>query len=148
MVGEGFGDESARLRELSTSLKNSCKIVQVGWVEPHDLPGYYAMADLAIYPMDDTIINRAKCPAKLVELLSASVPVVADRVGQVSEYIVNGESGITVEPGDTSAFAREILRLLRDDTLRRTLGRGGKARVEATFRWDHLVKAVEEAYAP
>lgn len=44
---------------------------------------YFAAADLAICPLEDSLLNRARCPAKLVDLLAAGLAVVADDVGEV-----------------------------------------------------------------
>ena len=46
-----------------------------GWVSSQDLPGYFAAADVAIYPLDDTLLNRAKCPVKLTDLLLAGLGI-------------------------------------------------------------------------
>ena len=42
-----------------------------------------AAADIAINPYRDTLVNRAKCAAKLRDLLAAGVPVVAEAVGHL-----------------------------------------------------------------
>ena len=67
-------------------------MIPAGWVERSELPAYFGAAQVALYPYDDTLINRTKCSAKLVELMAAGVPVVASRVGQNGEYIQHGKS--------------------------------------------------------
>jgi len=42
---------------------------------------------------------------KLVDLMAAGCPVVAERVGQTAEYLMAGESGVLVPCGDVGAFA-------------------------------------------
>ncbi len=71
---------------------------------------------MAIYPFDDTLLNRTKCPVKLLELLAAGVPVVGDAVGQIAEVVVEGETGHLVRPGDEVAFVEAVLDLLADPT--------------------------------
>lgn len=146
VVGEGFWGEDKALARLIREKSLAIPVVQAGWVEPEDLKDYFAAADLALYPMDDTLLNRAKCPVKLVELLSAGVPVVAEAVGQVKEYIIPEETGLLVEPGDARAFTGAIIRLLRDKSLRKSLGKRARANMSSRFSWSHLISAVEEAY--
>jgi glycosyltransferase involved in cell wall biosynthesis len=117
-----------------------------GWVESDRLPGYFAAADVAIFPYDDTLINRTKCSVKLTDLLAAGLPVVADAVGQNAEYIVGGESGLLVEPEDDVAFADAVLRLLKDADLRARMGMSAARRMRERFAWDNLVQEVERAY--
>jgi glycosyltransferase involved in cell wall biosynthesis len=96
-------------------------------------------------PVDDTLINRARCSAKLLELMAAGLPVVGSRVGQMSEYIRDGESGLLAAPGEPAALARGAIALLNDAALRARLANGARHAV-AAFAWDALAPAAERAY--
>ncbi len=146
VVGKGFFGEEERLSELMREAGIADHLVYVDWVEPDELPAYFAAADVAIYPYDDTLINRAKCAVKLVDLMVAGVPVVADDVGQNGEYVVHGVSGLLVPAGETDTFAGSVVELLRDESLRAKLGRGAQRRIFEEFNWGKLVARVEEAY--
>jgi glycosyltransferase involved in cell wall biosynthesis len=121
-------------------------VLYTGWVPRDTLPAYFAQADVAIYPFDDTLVNRTKCAAKLRDLLAAGVPVVAEAVGQNREYIRHGETGWLVEPGDVVAFAAAVVRLLEDAPLRERLGQAAARDVRERFAWERLVETVERAY--
>ena len=118
----------------------------VGWVPSESLPLFFSQSDVAIFPFDDTLVNRTKCPAKLVDLLSAGVPVVAEAVGQNLEYIRHEEPGLLVEPGDVSSFAGSVVRLLENASLRRRLGRQAARDAQERFSWCLLAETVERAY--
>jgi glycosyltransferase involved in cell wall biosynthesis len=118
----------------------------VGWVDSERLPSIFARADVAIYPFDDTLVNRAKCAVKLGDLLAAGVPVVAEAVGQNQAYIRDGETGFLVGPGDVKAFANAVARLLESPALRRRVRRAAVEDVEERFSWGRLVETVERAY--
>ncbi len=144
LVGTGLrGEEHTFLREMH---ERRVPVVHTGWVEPQDLPPYLGLADVAVFPMEDSLLNRAKCSVKLVDLLSAGVPVVAEAVGQSREYIVDGESGVLVPPGDLGAFGSAVAGLLQDPGLRRRLGDGGRARISGSFSWERLVDRLENQY--
>ncbi len=121
-------------------------ITLTGWLPPEALPAAFAQADLAIYPFDDTLINRAKCPVKLLDLLAAGLPVVAEAVGEIRELIRHGETGWLVAPGDLDGFAEGVVRLLDDPPLRERLGRAAAADVRARRAWERLAETVERAY--
>jgi len=145
-VGKGlFGEEDRFLAEAQAAGLGSA-VDYVGWVEEGALPGYLSAAGCAIYPFDDTLINRTKCAIKLVDLLAAGVPVVAEAVGQNKEYIEHGRSGLLVPPGNEAAFAAEIVRVLEDRQLRDRLSAGAQKRVATEFMWDRLAGQVERAY--
>ena len=122
-------------------------ITYAGWVTAETLPAYFAHATLAIYPFDDTLVNRTKCAVKLLDLLAAGVPVVAEAVGQNREYIRHGDTGWLVEPGDVATFAEAVVRLLDDAPLRQRLGEAAARDLRERFAWEHLVETVEQAYA-
>jgi len=139
IVGQGlFSKDEARFWSLveSTGMKEST--IGAGWVDAENLPDWLAAADVALYLMDDTLINRAKCPVKLVDLMAAGVPVVADGVGQVGEYIVHGESGRLVPPGDYSAMAEVALDLIADRAWRLRLGVAARRRLSENYHWQCL----------
>lgn len=146
VVGQGLFGEEEGLQTAARARGLGSHLVYAGWVEPEELPAHFALADLALYPFDDTLINRAKCAVKLIDLLAAGVPVVADRVGQNAEYIEHNVSGILVEPGDTMAWVEAVTHLLNDDALRRRIGEAAQQRVNALFSWERLVAGVEAAY--
>jgi len=146
VVGKGFSGEEERLLELAQETGLTNAVEYVGFVEPEALPGHFAQADVAIYPFDDTLVNRAKCPVKLLELLAAGMPVVAEAVGQNREYIHHAESGWLVEPGDAAAFADAVTHLLEDAQLRERLGRAAGRDVRERFAWERLVETIERAY--
>lgn len=146
VVGKGlFGEEQELLRQAERlGLREA--VEYVGWVEPEGLTACFARAALAIYPFDDTLVNRAKCPVKLLDLLAAGVPVVAEAVGEVREVIRHGETGWVVEPGDITGFVEAVVRLLRNTQLRQRLGEAAACDVQAHRSWDRLVETVEQAY--
>jgi glycosyltransferase involved in cell wall biosynthesis len=146
VVGRGFFGEEERLLELMREAGIADHLIYVNWVEPDELPAYFTAADVAIYPYDDTLINRTKCSVKLIDLMAAGVPVVADDVGQNGEYVVHGTSGLLVPTGETDTFARSVVELLRDESLRAKLGEGARSRVFGEFNWGRLAVGVEEAY--
>ena len=101
---------------------------------------------MAIYPFDDTLINRTKCSVKLIDLLSAGVPVVADAVGQNAEYIRPNETGVLVPSGDVEAMAQAVIDLLRDREKADRLGAQAAREMIERFSWDRLVLDVERIY--
>lgn len=146
VIGKGLKGEEERFAALMREAGLEDRLIYTGWVPQEKLLPYFASAALAIYPMDDTLVNRAKCPVKLIDLLRYGLAVVADRVGQTNEYIEHGVSGILVEPGDTAAFAQALLHLLRNEAERARLGENAARRVRERFSWDALIQRVEKAY--
>ncbi|MFO7742271.1 MAG: glycosyltransferase family 4 protein [Anaerolineae bacterium] len=121
-------------------------ITYAGWVPARELPSTLAEATVAIYPFDDTLVNRAKCAVKLRDLLVAGLPVVAESVGQNREYIRDGETGLLIDPGNVAAFADAVVQVLKNPALGERLGQAASRDVRERFAWEKLVEDVEQAY--
>jgi len=146
VVGRGLFNEEKELLQQTQEAGLSSAVEYVGWVEPQRLGEVFSRAALAIYPFDDTLVNRAKCPVKLLDLLTAGMPVVAEAVGEIRETIRHGETGWLVEPGDVETFARAVVRLLERPSLRRRLGETAAHDIRRRRSWDRLAEVVERAY--
>ena len=83
----------------------------------------------------------------LMEAMTAGLPAVVSRVGDLADLVVDGETGFLAEPRDVSAFAERILALLTDPALRERCGSNAR-RHAAGFsldamrqRWDRVLTA-------
>jgi glycosyltransferase involved in cell wall biosynthesis len=94
--------------------------------------------------MEDTLLNRAKSPVKLLEPMVMSLPIVAHRVGQAPEFL--GDAGVLVEAGDLEAMSEAAAALLSDAERRRRLGEQARERVWAELNWERLSGVAERAY--
>ena len=148
VAGRGlFAEDDARFDRLAAEAGLDASIIRAGWVPQEELSGYFAAADVALYPFDDTLVNRAKCSVKLIDLLAAGVAVVADAVGQNAEYITHNETGLLVTSGDVSAMASAAVRLLRDPALRRALGQAAARGIAERYAWHKLAEDLLAFYA-
>ena len=86
--------------------------------------------------------DRDGLPNVLMEAQSQGLACLATRVAAIPELIVDGETGILVEPRDRAAMAVELERLVTDPALRRRLGEAGRRRVHEAFSHDACIGAL------
>lgn len=72
-------------------------------------------------------------PLAVLEAMAAGVAVVATRVGGVPELVLDGETGLLVEPESPTALAAALESLASDPDRRRELGRRGRERAREEF---------------
>jgi glycosyltransferase involved in cell wall biosynthesis len=77
--------------------------------------------------------DRDGLPNVLMEAQSQALPCVATWVSAIPELIVDGMTGILVEPQSPIALAAALAALAQDPVLRGVYGRAGQARVAAQF---------------
>ncbi|MCC7020604.1 MAG: glycosyltransferase family 4 protein [Ardenticatenales bacterium] len=147
VAGKGLFGEERRFAELAARRGLADAVEMHGWLDPQAAATTFAQAAIALYPFDDTLVNRTKSPFKLLELMSAGLPIVADAVGELREVVVDGESGRVVAAGDVDVMAEAVVALLRDGSLRERLGDGARTRVSKEYVWSTRVMSLERAYA-
>jgi glycosyltransferase involved in cell wall biosynthesis len=72
-------------------------------------------------------------PIAILEAMANAVPVIATRVGGVPELVVHGETGLLVEPDDPGALADAIDTMVRQPSLRKSMGEAGARRARRHF---------------
>ncbi|HEV2125274.1 MAG TPA: glycosyltransferase family 4 protein [Chloroflexota bacterium] len=146
VVGAGKYAQEQQLINLALDRGLAPHVVVAGWQPPEALAELIVAGDVALHPSDDNLANRAKCSAKLLEVLWLRRPVVADRVGQQAEYVQHEITGLLSNPSDPNSMAQAALRLLDDQALAHRLADAARRRVEQEFGWEHLAGGIEKAY--
>jgi glycosyltransferase involved in cell wall biosynthesis len=146
VVGRGFFGEEQQLLRQADAIGLRGSIEYAGWTQPELLPEMFARSSVALFPFDDTLINRTKCSVKLIDLLAAGIPVVADAVGQNAEYIRHAETGVLVPSGDVTAMAQAVVDLWRAPERCAALSAAAMRDVRARFDWARLSERVEQLY--
>ena len=85
-------------------------------------------------------------PMAVLEAMAAGLPVIASRVGGLSELVVENETGLLVAPGDPRALAAAIGSLVENPALRARLGSAARTRVEQCFNLDAFLAAHLDLY--
>jgi glycosyltransferase involved in cell wall biosynthesis len=109
-----------------------------------------ARADMAdLLGCADVVVLASRSeglPFTLLEAMALGRPVVATRVGGVPEVVEDGRSGRLVAREDPAALASAVAAVV-DSPEAAAMGACGRARVEACFTLDAMVRAVERVYA-
>lgn len=75
-----------------------------------------------------------------------SKPVVATHVGSIPEVVIDGQTGFLVNPKSGEELAEKIFLLLKDSTLRRTMGQQAYTFSKKNLSWDLIAKKTEDVY--
>lgn len=99
----------------------------------------YQSASCLLHTAENATANNA-----LLEAMACGLPVVAERVGGIPEY-VNGESGFLVEPKNVDELAGTLEKLSSMPEIRAGLGRGARKRAEE-LAWPKVAARMTEIY--
>ncbi len=122
----GDGPLRPHFEEEVRRMKLQHAVTFTGEVAHKDVPHHLTAMDVAIasYPAVEDFYYS---PLKLFEYMAAGRAVIASRIGQVAEAIVDGVTGLLFEPGDRAGLVNCIRRLHSDAALRSELGRRANA---------------------
>lgn len=140
LVGDDpFGDGRRKAEAIARDLELEETCVFAGI--RRDVPALMAMSD--VFVMSSLWEGLGLV---FLEAMATGLPVLSTRVSAIPEVVVEGETGLLVEPADEDALAAGMMRLARDPALRRELGAAGRARVRERFGLDRMVEETIAVY--
>ena len=90
-----------------------------------------AECDVGIMPLKDSPWERGKCGYKLIQYMACGLPVVASPVGVNTQIVREGENGFLADTPE--AWRHALGHLLREASLRESMGRVGRSGVEELY---------------
>jgi len=145
LIGETDADPAyaatVRAAIAAIAVTGDSSIVVSGAVDADTLEAAYAAADLFVLPS-----RYEGYGSVYAEALLRGLPIIACDAGAVPE-LVGPDAGILVPPGDPTAFADALERLLDDDDLRARLAAGSRRRGARIPAWDDTVRGVRAVLA-
>ena len=134
----GTGRDAPRLARHARALGPRAHLL--GEVPQSELPNLYACADVFAMLCRDRWggIEAEGFGIVFLEAAACDVPSVAGRSGGSPEAVLDGETGVVLEPRDVDATRAAIDRLVHDDGWRRQLGVAAGARARTEFSYDRL----------
>lgn len=137
----GDGPERAPLEALAASLDLDAHVRFLGHCGPAAMAGFWAAIDLFV------LASRWEgLPFVILEAMAHAKPVIATTVDGIPEAVVDGETGVLVPPAQVDPLAQALHELISDPARRRTLGTGGRARFQSTFRDEVMLERLVAAY--
>jgi glycosyltransferase involved in cell wall biosynthesis len=137
LVGEGV--DEARLRNLAAELDVINLVGFAGPMRDDELPEAYATSTVYLGASRvDSGINAEGFGISFLEASASGLPIVAGDSGGVRSAVRDGETGFVVDPLDLDAITDALGRLLRDETLRATMGDAGRCAVETHYNWQRV----------
>jgi len=121
IIGDGPEKEKLKLEIGNWKLEINIKLL--GWQK--DVASYYAQADAFLLTS-----NYEGWGLAVVEAASFGLPIIMTDVGCAGEVIINGQSGLIIEPGDKKKLAGAMLNLIEDEALRNKLGQGAATAIK------------------
>lgn len=134
----GGGEQDDYLRSMVQRLGLEDRVRFTGFVSFSELPKYLALADVAINPMEPSLVAHSALPNKVLQYMATGLPVVSTNLRGLSSLFEDAPGIRMVDrPEDVLATAVSMA----GEPNVPELGRLNRALVEATFRLEGSVMA-------
>lgn len=133
MVGDG--ELLNDLVDLTEELDVVQAVKFLGRMEHNDIPALMRTFDVLVNPSIEESFGVV-----LLEASASAVPVIAARVGGVSETVLHKKTGFLIPPRDVQALSESLIGLYEDSDLRLRMGEAGRKFVKHNYEWDGNVR--------
>jgi glycosyltransferase involved in cell wall biosynthesis len=129
LVGNG---NSSYIQHLQSLLLDPSHLHFVDAVLMHKLPPYYSLADLAVWPLQEsTSMNDAA---------SMSLPFIAnDRLG--ARLRISNKNALLYKQGNVEDLSKKILWMIQHPVERKKMGKRGRALAVSQLSWRKIAEA-------
>ncbi len=142
----GGGPQEAALKALAQALGIDDKVVFTGRVPHTDVPHYYDLVDVLVYPRLSMRLTELVTPLKPLEAMAQGRLLAASDVGGHRELIHDGINGVLFKAGDPDNLAAKVLQLLADEGRWQNLRTIARQFVENERNWGKSVDCYQQVY--
>jgi glycosyltransferase involved in cell wall biosynthesis len=137
VIGEGFHRTELERQIKKIGLVDTVYLLGV----KENVADYMSAADLLLLTSD-----TEGMPGVILEAGWLGLPVVATRVGGVPECVLEGGTGLLVQPDDEVGLVQAVVQLLQQPETRRQMGRRAREFVQERFTIDKIAPKYLEFY--
>lgn len=137
LLGDGAQRTELMARSHELDLKN---IHFPGQVPKQALAGWMRAASAAVLVLQNSPLIGSGSPNKLIDALTAGVPVVQNTTGWIKDMVELEDCGVNVPPGNAEALARAIVAISGDAELRSRLGANARRVAREKFDREQLAR--------
>jgi glycosyltransferase involved in cell wall biosynthesis len=129
----GEGGDRPRLERLARDLGVGERVIFTGALSEEQVKACYEACEMFVLPSLGEGFGIV-----FLEAMACGKPCVGAAAGGVPEVILDGRTGILVQPDHAGSVAEALVRLLQDDTRRHSMGRAGRERFVSEYAPDRF----------
>lgn len=116
--------------------------IEPRFVSDSEIPDVFGPGSVAVFPY-----REIEASGVLSQALSLGRPVIASRLGNMAETLVDGAHGHLVPPDDPAALSAAMAHMIGDQGFRAACSRNATALCDAAVGWDEIAAQTAELYA-
>lgn len=137
----GLGPDVEAAKSLAAELGLDDRTRLTGYAAYESAPEVYRGADIFVSPTHAEGFSNT-----ILEAMATGLPIVSTRAVGVVDCLTDEENALLVDPGDATALAEALARVLEDAELRCILARRALTEARGVYSWPVIARRIEEAY--
>jgi len=137
IIGDGSGREKLEIRSKKLGVADNIKFF--GW--QNNLNEYYKKADTFLLTS-----NAEGWGMAVIEVAAYGLPIIMTDVGCAGEVIKNEESGLIIPVGDKEKLVEAMLKIIKDEELRKKLGQNSKIAIKRLPQKEQILNLYKQSW--
>lgn len=148
LVLGGFCSPSMReeMNQLIRDLRITERVIVVDYLSRQEVLTYISHADVLVMARSRDLASMASYPSKLTEFLATGKPVISMNVGEVADFLHDGENAYLVEPSDHEGLAAKLTYVFEHYEEAKEAGIRGKELTQTVFHYNYQAKRILEYF--
>lgn len=143
LVVVGGGDDSERVRQRARELGFGEDVIFTGIVSDQTLAAIRERAAVFVLPSTNEGFGLV-----YLEAMAAGIPCIGTTADAAAEIIVDGQTGLLVQPQDPLSLGAAVARLLADRLYAARLGTAARERAERDYNYPRFRGRLQTALSP
>lgn len=138
----GNGPQASALKQLAKNLEMEKQIEFIPHCRQQELESLIAQSLFAVFP---SLVHET-FGLGLIESYFLGKPVIASKAGAFQENVIDGKTGLLIEPGDETSLKNALKKLILDDAGRKSMGESAKQYAQEKFTADYHLEKIMSVY--
>ncbi|HTK33025.1 MAG TPA: glycosyltransferase family 4 protein [Candidatus Paceibacterota bacterium] len=139
ILGQGYQEK--QLKKQVAELELQDRVQFLGYVPHKEMPKYLHVSDIFIRPSLSEGFGNS-----FIEAMAAEVPVIATPVGGITDFLVEGETGLFCDVHSPRSIAQKVEKLIRDKESRDYIVARAKKMVQERYDWNGIVERMQDIF--
>ena len=139
IIVAGHGDDLDKYQHMLTA--NAQFEIHNRFIANEEIPAFFKRSALIVIPYIEASQSGIVAMA-----FAFGKPVVATDVGSIGEVVKNGRNGLLVPPKNSESLAEAVILLLRNEEMRKKMGREALATANKQLSWAKIAGLTSVAY--
>lgn len=136
ILGDGPSKQNLKSEVIAMNVQNIHFIDKVPF---ENLLEYISSADIGILLIESiNLSKRLTLPNKVFEYMSASIPVITNKLPEASKIVSENNCGFIIDDSNPHSIAKEINSIFNKEY--KTFGLNGKKAIREIYNWDNEFK--------